>query len=65
MTSPFFTYEHSAKVFPEETCSPGTSSISGMAFTPPGSPLPAEFDGALFFADYARKCIWVMERSGA
>ena len=64
VTSPFFTYEHSAKVFPEETCPTGTSSISGMAFTPPGSPLPAEFDGALFFADYARKCIWVMERSG-
>ena len=35
-----------------------------MAFTPPGNTLPAEFDGALFFADYARKCIWVMERSG-
>jgi PKD repeat protein len=63
-TSPFFTYEHSAKVNPEETCSTGTSATSGMTFTPPGSTLPAEFDGALFFADYARKCIWVMERNG-
>ncbi len=33
-----------------------------MIFNPPGSPLPAEFDGALFFADYARGCIWAMER---
>ena len=32
--------------------------------TRPGARYPAEFDGALFFADYARKCIWVMERSG-
>ena len=63
-TSPFFAYEHSAKVFSEETCPTGTSSLSGMAFNPPGSILPAEFDGALFFADYARKCIWVMERAG-
>ncbi len=64
VASPFFAYEHSAKVFSEETCPTGTSSISGMTFAPPGNTLPAEFDGALFFADYARKCIWVMERSG-
>jgi PKD repeat protein len=62
--SPFFAYEHSAKVFSEETCPTGTSSVSGMTFAPPGSTLPAEFDGALFFADYARRCIWVMERNG-
>ena len=61
---PFYTYNHGDKVTPEESCSTGSSSTSGLAFTPPGSPLPAEFDGALFFADYARNCIWVMERSG-
>jgi glucose/arabinose dehydrogenase len=60
--APFFTYRHSDKVFPEESCAPGSSSISGLAFTPPGSTLPAEFDGALFFSDYSRRCIWVMKR---
>ena len=64
VTTPFFNYAHAAKVTPEDPCPVGTSSASGMAFNPPGSTLPAEFDGALFFADYARNCIWVMERSG-
>ena len=63
-TTPFANYAHAAKVTPEDPCPVGTSSASGMAFNPPGSTLPAEFDGALFFADYARNCIWVMERSG-
>jgi glucose/arabinose dehydrogenase len=63
---PFFAYNHNNKVFSEETCPTGSSSLSGLAFTPPNSTLPAEFDGALFFSDYSRKCIWVMERtSGA
>jgi glucose/arabinose dehydrogenase len=63
-TAPRYRYNHFAKVFAEESCPVGSSSISGMAFPPIGSTLPAEFDGALFFADYARGCIWVMERNG-
>jgi glucose/arabinose dehydrogenase len=59
---PHFAYRHDSKVFSEETCPVGSSSISGLAFTPPGSQLPAEFAGALFFADYSRNCIWVMPR---
>jgi glucose/arabinose dehydrogenase len=62
--NPYYTYNHGSKVFPEETCPTGSSAVSAVAFTPPGSPLPAEFDGALFFADYSRNCIWVMERNG-
>ena len=27
-----------------------------------GRPYPPEYDGALFFADYSRNCIWVMQR---
>ena len=27
-----------------------------------GSPYPAAYDGALFFADYSRDCIWAMLR---
>ena len=37
------------------------SSTAGLAFyeTDNGT-YPAEYDGALFFADYSRSCIWVM-----
>ena len=39
------------------------SSVSGVSFAfYPGGAYPAEYDGALFFADYSRKCIWVMTR---
>jgi glucose/arabinose dehydrogenase len=62
--APFYAYRHSDHIFSEESCDVGSSSISGLAFTPPGSTLPSEFDGALFFADYSRDCIWVMERNG-
>ena len=65
MRAPYYTYAHGAKVFPEESCPTGSSSISGLAFNPAGSPWPAEFDGALLFADYSRGCIWAMERGGA
>ena len=64
VSSPHFTYDHSAKVFSEETCPTGSSSISGLAFNPPGSTLPSAYDGALFFADYSRNCIWVQRRDG-
>ena len=61
VTAPFFTYSHSAKVVPGETCPSGSSSISGLAFYDGGT-FPANYDGALFFADYSRSCIWVMFR---
>jgi glucose/arabinose dehydrogenase len=62
--APFFSYRHGDHLFSEDACGVGSSSISGLTFTPPGSTLPSEFDGALFFADYSRNCIWVMERNG-
>ncbi len=59
VTAPFFTYAHSAKVVLGETCPSGGSSISGLAFYDGGT-YPASYDGALFFSDYSRSCIWVM-----
>lgn len=58
-TPPYYTYSHSQKVVAGETCPSGSSSISGLAFKQGGT-YPAEYQGALFFADYSRKCIWVM-----
>ena len=37
------------------------SPISGLAFYSGGA-FPAAYTDALFFADYSRKCIWVMYR---
>jgi glucose/arabinose dehydrogenase len=56
---PYFTYNHSAKVVTGETCPTGGSSISGLAFYTGGTFGPA-YEGALFFSDYSRRCIWVM-----
>ena len=63
VTDPFFAYHHENRVVPNETCPTGTSSISGLAFEfYQGGPYPASFDGALFFADYSRDCIWVIKK---
>ena len=59
--SPYFTYNHADHVASGESCPTGSSSISGLAFYP-GGPFPDSYDGALFFADYSRNCIWVMPK---
>ena len=64
-TPPTFSYVHGSKVVPTETCSTTTgSAVSGLAFTPATSAYPAAYNGALFFADYSRTCIWVMFAGG-
>ena len=61
-SQPFFHYTHNAGVAPEEGCSPENgSAISGLAFYDDG-PFPAAYDGALFFADSVRGCIYVIFR---
>jgi glucose/arabinose dehydrogenase len=65
VTAPFRTYSHAGEVVPNDACPLGGSSISGLAFAPQGGgAFPAEYGGALFFADASRSCIWVMKASG-
>jgi glucose/arabinose dehydrogenase len=60
-TPPYYTYNHGSKVVPGESCPTGSSSITGLAFYPTGGgPYPSAYNGALFFADYSRNCIWAM-----
>ena len=59
VTGPVYTYNHQVKVVTNETCPVGSSSVSGMAFYTGGT-YPAAYSGALFFADYSRRCVWVM-----
>ena len=60
-TPPYFAYRHGQPVSNEACATGNGSSTAGLTFyqTANGS-YPAEYDGALFFADYSRKCIWVM-----
>jgi glucose/arabinose dehydrogenase len=64
VTAPFHAYHHSARVVPNETCPTGSSAIAGLQFefAAAQNSYPSEYDGALFFADYTRDCIWAMPR---
>lgn len=65
VTMPHHEYAHSQQVAADDGCPTGGSSPSGVAFYPSsGGGYPAAYQGALFFADYARRCIWAM-RAGA
>jgi glucose/arabinose dehydrogenase len=58
---PYFAYAHPQQVVPGETCPAdqfGTV-ITGLAFNQGGT-YPAPYQGALFFADLDRNCIWSM-----
>jgi PKD repeat protein/glucose/arabinose dehydrogenase len=62
-TKPYFTYHHSSKVVSTDSCPTGSSSIAGLEFEYyAGGTYPAEYEEALFFADYSRDCIWVMPK---
>lgn len=61
-TAPHFAYRHGQPNVSGETCPINAgSSVSGTAFYPTsGGTYPATYQGALFFADYSRDCIWAM-----
>jgi glucose/arabinose dehydrogenase len=63
VVAPYFSYAHQQVINAGEPCGTGSSSTSGLHFYG-GSDYPAAYQGALFFADYSRKCIWAM-RAGA
>jgi PKD repeat protein len=61
VTAPYFAYRHTDRVVPNETCPTGSSSIAGLQFEfVSGGNYPTDYQNALFFADYSRKCIWAM-----
>ncbi|GAB3501023.1 PQQ-dependent sugar dehydrogenase [Amycolatopsis cihanbeyliensis] len=57
---PYFAYRHNSEVVPGDGCATDGSSVAGIAFES-GSDYPAAYDGALFFADSSRGCIWAMQ----
>src|SRR3954451_22680597 len=56
---PYWQYTHLQPAFSGDACGNGGSSTSGLAFYGGGS-YPVRYNGAMFAADYARKCIYVM-----
>jgi glucose/arabinose dehydrogenase/PKD repeat protein len=57
---PWYAYRHDQKVADERCPVDRGSSLSGVAFAPQDGVYPDTYDGALFFADAARRCIFVM-----
>ncbi|MFB4265064.1 LamG-like jellyroll fold domain-containing protein [Nonomuraea sp. GTA35] len=57
--TPYFAWNHNSRPAPNDPCPTGGSSSSGVAFYE-GGDYPAAYDGALFFSDYSRSCVWVM-----
>ncbi len=59
---PYFSYPHGAHASASDTCATGGGAVTGVAFYPAnGGGYPADYHNALFFADYARNCIWSMK----
>ena len=59
--APYFRYHHNDLVLPNDVCPKGGSSVAGTSFAfASGGSYPAEYRGALFFADYTRRCIWAI-----
>jgi glucose/arabinose dehydrogenase len=62
--SPYWAYNHSQEVVSGDGCGTGSSSITGIAFQT-GNGYSATYNGALFFGDSSRYCIWAMLPDGS
>ena len=61
VVAPYFRYHHNDLVLPNDVCPKGGSSVAGVSFAfYEGGNYPADYRGALFFADYTRRCIWAI-----
>ena len=58
-TMPRYAYKTGEAVVAGESCPNGSTTIAGLAFYPGGS-YPDKYDGALFFTDYSRNCLWAL-----
>ena len=63
VTSPYYAYPHGAVPDSDHCGTDMGASVTGLSFydgSGSGDDYPAAYDGALFFGDYARRCIWAM-----
>ena len=66
LASPYYMYSHASQVVAGESCPIANgASITGMAFyQASGGSYGSAYNGALFFADHTRNCIWAMKTTG-
>jgi glucose/arabinose dehydrogenase/PKD repeat protein len=61
VATPRLAYNHSSAVVAGDGCPTGNgSAVAGLAFGSAQSTYPTAYNGALFFADHNRNCIWTM-----
>ncbi|HZN04475.1 MAG TPA: PQQ-dependent sugar dehydrogenase, partial [Candidatus Polarisedimenticolia bacterium] len=58
-TQGHYAYHHGEPIYAGDPCGTASSSVSGLAFYNGGT-YPSSWNGALFFADHSRNCIFVM-----
>ena len=57
----YWGYRHGQEIVTGENCQEQQgSALSGIAFAPAAGTFPDTYDGALFFSDHSRECIWVL-----
>ncbi|WP_159397107.1 PQQ-dependent sugar dehydrogenase [Sorangium cellulosum] len=59
LQEPYYTYPHWDDVVEGDGCGTGSSSVTGVAFNTSAA-FPEAYDGALFFADSSRRCVWTL-----
>jgi glucose/arabinose dehydrogenase len=59
VAEPEAVFERDEPLLAGDPCGSGTQALSGVTFYGSGS-YPPRYHGALFFADYARRCIWAV-----
>ncbi len=57
---PVLSYDRDRHVVPGDGCGTQSQAISGLEFYEGGA-FPPSYEGALFFADYGRGCIWTLK----
>jgi hypothetical protein len=63
-TSPYYAYNHSASVVSGDGCPTNQGSVISAISVYPGGSYPGIYNGALFFGDHSRNCIWAMLPGG-
>lgn len=57
--APYYAFQHGVQLTGSTCSTTNGSAITGLAFHT-GTGYPTGYDGALFFADHSRNCVWAM-----
>jgi uncharacterized repeat protein (TIGR01451 family) len=60
VTAPYYVYNHADHVVANDNCSTADGSVISAISFYAGGAYPASYNGALFFGDHSRNCIWAM-----